>query len=87
MHGRVSAVRDAPKDELARLLRVVDGTEMPSRSTVVTYDRENNLIRVRSDWWTKQSSQVQRLVWMNHEPYLFESDFLGATGEPLEDNF
>jgi len=38
-------------------------------------DMENNLVRVRQDWWDAQPAIVQNQIWKMTEAYLIESDF------------
>jgi len=63
------------KPSLPRLLRKVTGDEFPARDIVATLDMENNLVRVRQDWWDAQPAIVQNQIWKMTEAYLIESDF------------
>lgn len=67
----------------ARLLREVDGSDFFSQEVVATFDKENNLIRVRRDWWREQSAWVQRAVWKTDVPYLLETDFVHLQQTPF----
>ena len=50
------------KPSLPRLLRKVTGDEFPARDIVATLDMENNLVRVRQDWWDAQPVSYTHLT-------------------------
>ena len=58
-----------------RLLRLVGPAAFSFLNYVSVLDRENNLLRVRQDWWDENSKQAQELVLRTEEYILTEDDF------------